>query len=46
MAEEQGSGLVVLRCPDCGDVFPAEAEGATCPACGGSSAVPAWEPLL
>jgi rRNA maturation endonuclease Nob1 len=39
--------LIVLRCGDCGDTFPAEdREGRRCPSCGSDKTEPATEPLL
>jgi rRNA maturation endonuclease Nob1 len=39
--------VLVLRCSECGDTFPLNAEGdSTCPSCGSANVDPATEPLL
>jgi rubrerythrin len=45
---KEATGLVVLRCGDCGDTFPIHEgeEDAACPSCGSVRHDPAAEPLL
>ena len=44
---EREPAVVVLRCRDCGDVFPVEeTDEAECPSCGGRRLAVAGEPLL
>ncbi|CAN5691510.1 hypothetical protein BH18ACT15_BH18ACT15_13080 [soil metagenome] len=47
VSEGDGAIVVVLRCRDCGDVFPFEGtDEAECPSCGGRRLHVAGEPLL
>jgi Zn finger protein HypA/HybF involved in hydrogenase expression len=40
-------GVIVLRCSDCGDTYPAnDDEEIVCPTCGSDRAEVAGEPLL
>jgi rubrerythrin len=40
------AAVMVLRCSECGDTFPAHEGDRVCPTCGSTDLDPASEPLL
>ena len=46
-SDDGGDPVVILRCADCGDTYPAFGDvEPVCPSCGGERSYLAWEPLL